>query len=140
MAHRCGLFRTSLRIMTVFLAICALLIRTFVLRMICLARIAESALACVMSGSLALVTQTVRTRVRVPALSCRDTYRAACVRVVIRLARIAENALARHMSGMALGTNALRTRVRVARVPRRDAYRAYFGQPSYPVTCAAEPQ
>ncbi len=71
--------------MTVFLAICALLIRTFVLRMICLARIAESALACVMSGSLALVTETVRTRVRVPALSCRDTYRAACVRVVIRL-------------------------------------------------------
>jgi hypothetical protein len=62
----------------------------------CLARIAESALACVMSGSLALGTETVRTRARVPALSCRDTYRAACVLVVIRLARIAENALARH--------------------------------------------
>ena len=101
--------------MTVFLAIFALLIRTLVLRMICLARIAESTLACVMSGSLALGTETVRTRVRVPALSCRDTYRAACVLVVIRLTRIAENALARHMSGcMALGTNAVWTRVRLA--------------------------
>jgi hypothetical protein len=111
--------------MTVFLAICALLIRTLVLRVIRLARIAESVLAFVMSGSLALGTETVRTRVRVPALSCRDTYRAACVLVMIRLARIAENALARHMSGcMALGTNAVWTRVRVARVSRRDAYRA----------------
>ena len=111
--------------MTVLLAICALLIRTLVLRMICLARIAESTLACVMSGSLALGTETVRTRVRVPALSCSDTYRAACVLVVIRLASIAENALARHMSGfMSLGTNAVRTRVRVERVSRRDAYRA----------------
>ena len=111
--------------MTVFLAICALLIRTHVLRMIRLARIAESALARHMSGCMALGTNAVRTRVRVPALSCRDTYRAACVLVVIRLARIAESALARHMSGcMALGTNAVRTRVRVARVSRRGAYRA----------------
>ncbi len=62
--------------MTVFLAICALLIRTFILVVICLARIAESTLACVMSGSLALGTETARTRVRVPALSCSDTYRA----------------------------------------------------------------
>ena len=103
--------------MTVLLAICALLIRTLVLRMICLARIAESTLACVMSGSLALGQETARTRVRVPALSCRDTYRAACVRVVIRLARIAESTLTRHMSsGLALGTDAVRTRVRVAMV------------------------
>ena len=101
--------------MTVFLAICALLIRTFILRVICLARIAESALACFMSGSLALGTETVRTRVRVPALSCRDTYRAACVLRVICLARIAESALTRHMSGgLALGTDAIRTRVRLA--------------------------
>ena len=98
--------------MTVFLALCALLIRTFVLRMICLARIAESALACVMPGNW---SETVRTRVRVPALSCRDTYRAACVLRVICLARIAESALARHMSGgLALGTDAIRTRVRLA--------------------------
>ena len=111
--------------MTVFLAYCALLIRTHVLRMIRLARIAESALARHMSGCMALGTNAVRTRVRVPALSCRDTYRAACVLLVIRLARIAESALARHMSGfMALGTNAVRARVRVARVSRRDAYRA----------------
>jgi hypothetical protein len=125
--------------MTVFLAICALLIRTFVLRMICLARIAESALACVMSGSLALVTQTVRTRVRVPALSCRDTYRAACVRVVIRLARIAENALARHMSWhleqMRFGHAFV-----LRECPDATHTVQYFGQPSYPVTCAAEPQ
>ncbi len=101
--------------MTLLIAISALLIRTLVLRMIWLARIAEGTLACVMSGSLALGTETVRTRVRVPALSCRHTYRAACVLVVIRLARIAENALARHMSGcMALGTNAVWTRVRLA--------------------------
>jgi hypothetical protein len=90
-AYRRGLFRTSLRIMTVFLALCALLIWTFVLRMICLARIAESALACVMPGNW---SETVRTRVRVPALSCRDTYRAACVLRVSCLARIAESALA----------------------------------------------
>ena len=98
--------------MTVFLALCALLIRTFVLRMICLARIAESALACVMPGNW---SETVRTRVRVPALSCRDTYRAACVLRVICLARIAESALTRRMSGgLALGTDAIRTRVRLA--------------------------
>ena len=111
--------------MTVLLAICALLIRTLVLRMIRFTRIAESALACRMSDCLALGTDAIRTRVRVSALSCRDAYRAACVLVVIRLASIAKNALARHMSGcMALGTNAVRTRVRVERVSRRDAYRA----------------
>ena len=60
--------------MTVFLAICALLIRTFVLRMICLARIAESALACHMSGCMALGTDAVRTRVRVARVSRRDAY------------------------------------------------------------------
>ena len=38
-------------------------------------------------------SETVRTRVRVPALSCRGTYRAACVLRVICLARIAESAL-----------------------------------------------
>ena len=93
--------------------------------MIRLARIAESALARHMSGCMALGTNAVRTRVRVPALSCRDTYRAACVLVVIRLARIAESALARHMSGcMALGTNAVRTRVRLAVVSWRGAYGA----------------
>ncbi len=37
--------------------ICALLIRTLLLRMICLARIAESALASQMSGGLALLVQ-----------------------------------------------------------------------------------
>ena len=98
-AQRRGLFRTSLRIMTVLLAICALLIRTLVLRMIRFPRNAESALACRMSDCLAFGTDAIRTRVRVSALSCRDAYRAACVLVVIRLARIAENALARHMSG-----------------------------------------
>ena len=55
--------------MTALLAICALLIRTLVLRMICLARIAESALASQMSGGLALGTETVRTRVRLAMVS-----------------------------------------------------------------------
>jgi hypothetical protein len=55
--------------MTVFLALCALLIRTFVLRMICLARIAESALARHMSGGLALGTDAIRTRVRLAVVS-----------------------------------------------------------------------
>ena len=101
--------------MTVFLAICALLIRTLVLRMMRLARVAESALARHMSGSMALGTDAIRTRVRVSALSCRDAYRAACVLVVIRLARIAESTLTRHMSGgLALRTDAVRTRVRLA--------------------------
>ena len=74
--HRRGLFRTSLRIMTVLLAICALLIRTLVLRMIRLARIAESALACRMSDCLALGTNAIRTRVRVSTVSRCDAYRA----------------------------------------------------------------
>jgi len=64
---------------------------------------------------MALGTNAVRTRVRVPALSCRDTYRAARVLRVICLARIAESTLTRHMSGgLALGTDAVRTRVRLA--------------------------
>ena len=62
--------------MTVLLAICALLIRTLVLRMICLARIAESALTRHMSGCMALGTDAVRTRVRVARVSRRDAYRA----------------------------------------------------------------
>jgi hypothetical protein len=45
--------------MTVLLAICALLPRIFVLRMIRLARIAESALACHMSGCLALAVRVL---------------------------------------------------------------------------------
>ena len=87
-------------------------------------------------------TETVRTRGRVPALSCRDTYRAACVLVVIRLARIAESTLTRHMSGgLALRTDAVRTRVRLAVVSPDVLHTVqYFGQSSYPVTCAAEPQ
>ena len=101
--------------MTVLLAICALLFRTLVLRMIRFTRIAESELACRMSDCLAFGTDAIRTRVRVSALSCRDAYRAACVLVVIRLARIAESTLTRHMSGgLALRTDAVRTRVRLA--------------------------
>ncbi len=68
-AYRRGLFRTSLRIMTVFLAICALLIRTSILRVICLARIAESTLTRHVSGGLALGTDAVRTRVRLAVVS-----------------------------------------------------------------------
>ena len=75
-AQKRGLFRTSLRIVTVLLAICALLIRTHVLRMIRLARIAESALARHMSGCMALGTNAVRTRVRVARVSRRGAYRA----------------------------------------------------------------
>jgi hypothetical protein len=128
--------------MTVLLAICALLIRTLVLRMIRFTRIAESALACRMSDCLAFGTDAIRTRVRVSALSCRDAYRAACVLVVIRLARIAESTLTRHMSGgLALRTDAVRTRVRLAVVSPDVLHTVqYFGQSSYPVTCAAEPQ
>ena len=74
--QRRGLLRTSLRIMTVFLAICALLIRTLVLRMIRLTRIAESALARCMSDCLALGTDAIRTRVRVATVSRRNAYRA----------------------------------------------------------------
>ena len=55
--------------MTVLLAICALLIRTLVLRMIRLARIAESTLTRHMSGGLALGTEMVRTRVRLAMVS-----------------------------------------------------------------------
>ena len=62
--------------MTVFLAYCALLIRTHVLRMIRLARIAESALARCMSDCLALGTDAIRTRVRVATVSRRNAYRA----------------------------------------------------------------
>ena len=125
--------------MTVFLAICALLIRTLVLRMIRFTRIAESALACRMSDCLAFGTDAIRTRVRVSALSCRDAYRAACVLVVIRFARIAENALARHMSWhleqMRFGHAFV-----LRECPDATHTVQYFGQPSYPVTCASEPQ
>jgi hypothetical protein len=62
--------------MAVLLAICALLIRTLVLRMMRLARVAESALACVMSGGLAFGTETVRTHVRLALVSWRGAYRA----------------------------------------------------------------
>ena len=62
-------FQDIASIMTVFLAIRALLIRTFVPRMICLARIAESTLTRHMSGGLALGTDAVRTRVRVAMVS-----------------------------------------------------------------------
>ena len=70
--------------MTVFLAYCALLIRTHVLRMIRLARIAESALARLhMSGCMALGTNAVRTRVRVARVSRRDAYRAVFRAVLV---------------------------------------------------------
>ena len=62
--------------MTVFLAIRALLIRTFIPRVICLARIAESTLTRHMSGGLALGTDPVRTRVRLAVVSWRGAYRA----------------------------------------------------------------
>ncbi len=55
--------------MAVLLAICALLIRTLVLRMMRLARVAESALARHMSGSMALGTDAIRTRVRLAMVS-----------------------------------------------------------------------
>ena len=55
--------------MTVLRAICALLIRTLVFRMIRLARIAESALACRMSDCLALGTDAIRTRSRLAVVS-----------------------------------------------------------------------
>ena len=82
-AQRRGLFRTSLRIVTVLLAICALLIRTLVLRMIRLTRIAESALACVMSGGLALGTGAVRTCVRLAVVSWRGAYGAIVCAVLV---------------------------------------------------------
>jgi hypothetical protein len=77
------------------------------------------------TGNRVLGTDAIRTRARVSALSCCDAYRAACVLVVIRLARIAESTLTRHMSGgLALGTDAGRTRDRLAVVSWRAAYRA----------------
>ena len=69
--------------MTVLLAICALLIRTLALRMIRLARFAESALACHMSGCMALGTDAVRTRVRVARVSRRDAYRAILREILV---------------------------------------------------------
>ncbi len=60
--------------MAVLLAMCVLLIRTLVLRMIRLTRIAESALARHMSGCMARGTDAVRTRVRVARVSRRDAY------------------------------------------------------------------
>ena len=69
-ARRRGLFGTPLRLVSVFLAIRTLLARAFVLGMIRLARIAESALTRIMTGcSTALGTDAVRTRVRVSAVS-----------------------------------------------------------------------
>jgi hypothetical protein len=62
--------------MTVLLAVCALLIRTLVLRMIRLARIAESALMRIMTGCTALGTDAVRARVRISVVSRRAAYRA----------------------------------------------------------------
>ena len=62
-------FRALLRFVSVFLAIRTLLARAFVLGMIRLARIAESALTRIMTGCTALGTDAVRTRVRVSAVS-----------------------------------------------------------------------
>ena len=56
-----GLFGTLLRLVSVFLAIRTLLARAFVLGMIRLARIAESALTRIMTGCTALGTDAVRT-------------------------------------------------------------------------------
>ena len=55
--------------MAVLLAICALLIRTLVLRMMRLARVEESALARYMSDCLAFGTDAIRTRVRLAMVS-----------------------------------------------------------------------
>ena len=68
-ARRRGLFGTLLRLVSVFLAIRTLLARAFVLGMIRLARIAESALMRIMTGCTALGTDAVRARVRVSAVS-----------------------------------------------------------------------
>ena len=61
--------------MTVLFEICALLIRTLVLRMICLARIAESAqrALCPVPGTW---YREVRTRVHLALVSWRGAYRA----------------------------------------------------------------
>ena len=61
-ARRRGLFGTLFRLVSVFLAIRTLLTRAFVLCMIRLARIAESALTRIMTGCTALGTDAVRTR------------------------------------------------------------------------------
>ena len=85
--------------MTVFLAICALLIRTLVLRMIRLTRIAESALARCMSDCLALGTDAIRTRVRVATVSRRNAYRAILwATLVSRHMRIRATVSADHSS------------------------------------------
>ena len=68
-ARRRGLFGTLLRLVSVFLAIRTLLTRAFVLGMIRLARIAESALTRIMTGCTALGTDAARARVRVSAVS-----------------------------------------------------------------------
>jgi hypothetical protein len=75
-ARRRGLFGTLLRLVSVFLAIRTLLARAFVLGMIRLARIAESALTRTMTGCTALGTDAVRARVRVSVVSRRAAYRA----------------------------------------------------------------
>ena len=77
--------------MAVLLAICALLIRTVVLRVIRLARIAESTLTRHMSSGLALGTDAVRTRVRVAMVSRRAAYRAIVWAILV----------SRHMCGTA---------------------------------------
>ena len=79
-----GLFGTLLRLVSVFLAISTLLARAFVLGMIRLARIAESALTRIMTGCTALGTDAVRTRVRVSAVSWRDAYRAVLWAVFVQ--------------------------------------------------------
>ena len=71
-----GLFGTLLRLVSVFLAIRTLLARAFVLGMIRLARIAESALTRIMTGCTALGADAVRTRERVSVVSRRAAYRA----------------------------------------------------------------
>ena len=68
-ARRRGLFGTLLRLVSVFLAIRTLLARAFVLGMIRLACIAESALPRIMTVCTALGTDAVRARVRVSAVS-----------------------------------------------------------------------
>ena len=75
-ARRRGLFGTLLRFVSVFLAIRTLLARAFVLGMIRLACIAESALPRIMTGCTALGADAVRTRERVSVVSRRYAYRA----------------------------------------------------------------
>ena len=82
-ARRRGLFGTLLRLVSVFLAIRTLLARAFVLGMIRLACIAESALTRIMTGCTALGTDAFRTRARVSAVSWRDAYRAILWAVLV---------------------------------------------------------